>query len=73
MDKWTPENMPEITVIFDYEPEEPMTWDEPGWSAEVYFDSIEINGKSISDYLFEAIIKEFEVEWTKQIIKEAKK
>ena len=73
MDKWTPKDMPEITVIFDYAPEEIGTWDEPGWPAEVYFDSIEINDKPISDYLFETVIKEFENEWTRQIIKEAKR
>ena len=73
MAEYTPRNMPEITVEFDYSPAEDQTRWDPGCPAEVEITEIRINEELISEDLKEDLIDLFGEEWETDIIDQYRK
>ena len=68
MSEYTPKNMPEVTVIFDFTPGEAMSRWNPGCRDEAIITDIKIYGEPVSVDLFEGLMKQYETEWTNEII-----
>ena len=64
---FTPSIFPEMTVYFEYIPEEMQTWDHPGCQEEFEFYKIEINDKEIGQDLEEHLIDFYGDDWAEEL------
>ena len=71
MPEYKPNKMKEVSVLFDYQPEEPQTWDDPGCPEDVSITDIHIHGEPISDELAEHLVEKFGDDWQAEIIQRA--
>ena len=68
MSEYTPKNMPEVTILFDFTPGEATTWHNPGWPDKVYITDVQIYGEPVSVDLFKGLMEQFETGWKNEII-----
>ena len=69
MSRFTPKNIPEITIIFNVtDPRQKLTFHQPGYPPEVEIINIKINGDYVSECLYDILIDRCEEEWVKEIL-----
>lgn len=69
METFTPYIFPEMTVYFEYTPEERRTMWDPGCPEEFDFTEIEINDKVVGQDLTDHLIETFEGDWKDELRK----
>jgi hypothetical protein len=65
---YTPADMPEVTLDYEYDPGQPSTWELPGYPEHVIINDIKINGDAISEDLTDTLINFYCDTWEQEIL-----
>ena len=65
--EFTPNEFQTLTVEFEFTPEEPRTYSNPGIPAEIEFVAIYMNGEKLEDSLADFLIESFGDDWERDL------
>jgi hypothetical protein len=69
---YTPEDMPEVTLEYEFIPGQAGSFDQPGYPDEVEIFDIKIHGRLVSDRLTELMYDVYSGTWEREIIRHIK-
>ncbi len=69
---YTPADMPEITLEYEYDPGQVSTWELPGYPEHVIINDIKVNGDAISEDLTETLSDIYCDTWEQEILNHIK-
>lgn len=72
MSEYTPKNAPTLTLVFEFIPGQPWTFDQPCYSDDIEITDILENGKPVSSIIYDALIDQHEDRWVDEILAQPK-